>query len=94
MINEEEKKAIKLLKTYENKLVYEIEDKDKKAVKILLNLINKLQKENEEKDKQIDLMAGEIEYAGCIKKVWKCDQKNCKDCIKQYFKKLAKEKGE
>ena len=33
MINEEEKKAIKLLKTYENKLVYEIEDKDKKAVK-------------------------------------------------------------
>ena len=53
--------------------------------------IQKLQKENEEKDKQIDLMAGEIEYAGCIKKVWKCDEKNCKDCIKQYFEKLAKE---
>ena len=48
MLSEEEKKAIKLLKTYENKLVYEIEDKDKKAVKILLNLITKLQKENEE----------------------------------------------
>lgn len=42
-----QKKAIKLLKTYENKLVYEIEDKDKKAVKLILNLITKLQKENE-----------------------------------------------
>lgn len=72
-----------------------------KSIETVLNLyennqkiIGELQKENEEKDKQIDLMAGEIEYAGCIKKVWKCDQKNCKDCIKQYFKKLAKEKGE
>ena len=42
----EEKKATELLKTYENKLVYEIEDKDKKAVKIVLNLIEKLQEEN------------------------------------------------
>lgn len=46
MLSEEEKKAIELLKTYENKLVYEIEDKDKKAVKIVLNLITKLQEEN------------------------------------------------
>ena len=46
MLSEEEKKTIELLKTYENKLVYEIEDKDKKAVKIVLNLIEKLQEEN------------------------------------------------
>ena len=45
-MTEEEKKTIELLKTYENKLVYEIEDKDKKAVKIVLNLIEKLQEEN------------------------------------------------
>lgn len=44
-------------------------------------------------DKQIDLMAGEIEYAGCIKKVWECDEKDCKDCIKQYFETKVK-KGE
>lgn len=55
--------------------------------------IRELQKENEEKDKQIDLMTEEIEYAGCIKKVWECNKKDCKDCIKQYFEKLAKEKG-
>lgn len=46
-MTEEEKKAISLLKSYENKLVYEISDKDKKAVKILLNLIDKQQEEIE-----------------------------------------------
>ena len=100
MLSEEEKKLLKIFKSQVEKeeteyfsvnaytqLLYD-------SHKTVLNLITKLQKENEEKDKQIDLMAGEIEYAGCIKKVWKCDQKNCKDCIKQYFKKLAKEKEE
>lgn len=106
MINEEEKKAINYLKNFtkynkqisidENKIngktTYQKDLENRvKNFETVLNLITKLQKENEEKDKQIDLMAGEIEYAGCIKKVWKCDQKNCKDCIKQYFKKLAKE---
>ena len=33
MLSNEEKKAINLLKSYENKLVYEISEKDKKAVK-------------------------------------------------------------
>ena len=105
MINEEEKKAIKYFYNLrstidESYMLFDEEINLKcgkemiKQITIFLNLITKLQKENEEKDKQIDLMAGEIEYAGCIKKVWKCDQKNCKDCIKQYFKKLAKEKGE
>lgn len=56
---------------------------------LTLNIINELQ----QKDKQIDLMAGEIEYAGCIKKVWKCDEKDCIACIKQYFETKAK-KGE
>lgn len=66
------------------------------------NLI--LKKENEEKDNQIDLMAEyiskiDIEEEVCMKNKtnpeW-CneDYTNCKNCIKQYFEKLAKEKGE
>lgn len=66
------------------------------------NLI--LKKENEEKDKQIDLMTEyiskiDIEEEVCMKNKtnpeW-CneDYTNCKNCIKQYFEKLAKEKGE
>jgi DNA-binding PadR family transcriptional regulator len=47
-MTDEEKKAINLLKSYENKLVYEISEKDKKAVKTILNLIEKQQKEIEE----------------------------------------------
>ena len=126
-MNDEENKAIELLKTYENKLVYEIKDKDKKAVKVLLNLITKLQKENkeikhdnkilidEEKNyihteqvhnnqiqqlkKQIDLMTEEIRKTILIVKPeskfcqYEEDCKNirCKDCIKQYFEKQAKE---
>ena len=54
----------------------------------------KSDKENMNLKKQIDLMAEEIEYAGCIKKVWDCNKKDCKDCVKQYFEKLAIEKGE
>lgn len=55
-------------------------------------------KELEKKDKQLDLMAKEIEERDiefnqyCNFKIV-CDR-NCKVCIKQYFEKLAKEKGE
>lgn len=67
--------------------------------------VTKLQKENEEKDKQIDLMAKYIAkldiYEGiCIKVEDSCHDyagqngKTCDNCIKQFFEKLAKEKGE
>lgn len=71
-MNEEEKKAIKVLKInpeiiadLDEELLYKmfefegqsIKELKKWAYKIVLNLITKLQKENEEKDKQIDLMA-------------------------------------
>ena len=71
-------------------------------IKTLLNLINKLQKENKEKDKQIDLMAEYISNLDIDENICKeqsdnnCDDINreadCKDCIKQYFEKLSKEK--
>ena len=48
MLSDEEIHAIDLLKSYENKLVYEISEKDKKAVKTILNLIEKQFKEIEE----------------------------------------------
>ena len=67
--------------------------------------VTKLQKENEEKDNQIDLMAKYIAkldiYEGiCIKVEDSCHDyagqngKTCDNCIKQFFEKLAKEKGE
>ena len=74
-MNEEEKKAIKVLKInpeiiadLDKELLYKmfefegqsIKELKKWAYKIVLNLITKLQKENEEKDKQIDLMANSI----------------------------------
>ena len=89
-MNEEENKMQK--ENYKNLIL----DVSKIAIELGLEedgTIDEIYSKIKEKDKQIDLMAGEIEYAGCIKKVWKCDEKNCKDCIKQYFKKLAKEKG-
>ena len=70
----------------------------------VLNLIAKLQKENEEKDKQIDLMSEYISNFDTDEDICKeqadnnCDDINreveCKDCIKQYFEKEAKKKGE
>lgn len=53
-MSKEERKAIELLETYKNKLVYEISNKDKRAVETILNLIQKQQKEIEKKDKIID----------------------------------------
>ena len=52
MLSDKEIQAIDLLKSYENKLVYEISEKDKKAVKTILNLIEKQSKEIEELEKQ------------------------------------------
>lgn len=95
MLNEKEKQAIDMLNKFitEHKL-FNIKHSDglEKNINVVLNLITKLQKENEEKDKQIDLMAEEIEYNGCIKRVWNCEEKSCKECIKQYFKEIAEEK--
>ena len=58
--------------------------------------------ELQQKDKQIDLMAGYISNLDIDENICKeqsdnnCDDINreadCKDCIKQYFEKLAKEK--
>lgn len=56
--------------------------------------------EIEKKDKQIDLMAEKIHFLGsdyddfCIDTVWNedCD-KDCKDCIKQYFERKATNNG-
>ena len=78
--------------------------------KTVLNLITKLQKENEEKDKQIDLMGeymeenmDEYQLDEIYAKQYNCNgmernwtrgkEKEVKE-IKQYFAKLAKEKGE
>lgn len=120
MINEEEKKAIEIVKKIKNikfnvtssfyssgTISLSIEEKE--AIETALNLITKLQKENEEKEKQIDLMAEEIsaictgissvreqleknycEFINSDKDCcWKTD-KSCKDCIFEYFEKLAK----
>lgn len=58
-MNEEEKKAIEILDTFElrrkTKNYKKISSEDSKSVKIVLNLIEKLQKENEEYSKQLDL---------------------------------------
>lgn len=61
----------------------------------------KTDKENIDLKKQIDLMAEKIHFLGseyddfCIDTVWNedCD-KDCKNCIKHFFEKQAKEKGE
>lgn len=127
MLSEEEKKAIKILGTFEfrqkTKNYNKIDLEDVGATNIVLNLITKLQKENElakeqlkkqceiaderndllvkiqELQKQIDLMAEEIRKTILIVKPeskfcqYEEDCKNirCKDCIKQYFEKQAKE---
>ena len=67
--------------------------------------VKRLQKENEEKDKQIDELVKYIDSNNYVDneecqfqwdfKIEKCaGNGDCKDCIKQYFEKLAKEKGE
>ena len=75
-----------------------------KVYDTVLNLITKLQKENKEKDKQLDLIIEEFYkkmkistncYIQRKRGTEQClNHKNCKECLKQYFEKLAKEKGE
>ena len=95
-MNEEEKKAIERLEEQLN--FWKKQNIKNSDCEIILNLIIKLQKENEEKDKQIDLMAEPIHITGeynCPN--IKCEDDGsitCEDCIKQYFAKLTKEKGE
>ena len=107
-MNEEEKKAIERInKTYDDNTGY-YEAKGKDWI-IINKLIIKLQKENKEKDKQIDLMAEYMEenmdeyqldeiYAkqyNCngMKRNWTRGKEKEVTDIKQYFEKLAKEKG-
>ena len=58
-MNEEEKKAVEILNTFEfrrktrNYKIISLEDS--KSVEIVLNLLDKLQEENEEYSKQLDL---------------------------------------
>lgn len=92
MLSEDEKKAIELLENLsEYGLCYNITEEYQENFKIALNLITKLQKENEEKDKQIDLMAN---YIVDLIKYNNSEEIREIEEIKQYFEKLAKEKGE
>ena len=102
MYNCEEKKAIELLKTYENKLVYEIEDKDKEAVKVVLNLITKLRKENEilkrAFDKQTADMSNNLlelrqkdKQIDLMARAFQQDDVRSVEEIKQYFERKVKD---
>lgn len=63
-MNEEEKKAIEILNTFEfrgkTRNYKEISSEDSKSVKIVLNLIEKLQKENEELNKENEQYRTEV----------------------------------
>lgn len=95
MINEEEKKAIKILGTFEFRqktMNYnKIDLEDVESTKIVLNLITKLQKENKEKAEQIDLMA---EYTFNNNKAQLIIEYGIEDKEQfiEKFEKLAKEK--
>ena len=89
--NDEEfvSKNLKIVLKLITKLQKENEEKDRQ-IKTLKHTNKTYKGMLNKQSKQIDLMAGEIEYAGCIKKVWGCDEKDCIDCIKQYFETKAK----
>lgn len=83
---------------------YEIGEEEQEffnKIDTVLNLITKLQKENKQKDKQIDLMAEYISKHDIDEDICKeqadnnCDDINreaeCKDCIKQYFERKARD---
>ena len=86
--NEEKDKTIeKYIKIYKEydcyRWVKELEKKDKQITE-LIKYINK--------NNYVDSEECQFQYDFKIKK---CIEKgNCEDCIKQYFEKLAKEKGE
>ena len=96
MLSEDEREAIERLKAQLN--FWKKQNIKNSDCEIILNLITKLQKENVEKDKQIDLMAEKIHFLGseyddfCIDTVWNedCD-KDCKNCIKQYFERKVRD---
>ena len=72
----------------EFKLTGELFRNDLEAIETVLNMLK-------EKDKEIDLMAEEINetnrsYNDYCKMKKECD-KNCKNCIKQYFERKSKE---
>lgn len=75
-MNEEEKKAIEILNTFEfrgkTRNYKEISSEDSKSVKIVLNLIEKLQKENEElkedRDKFKKALGKRITYCNELEK--------------------------
>ena len=81
--------AIEILKSYENKLVYEISEKDKEAVVVVLNHLTK-------QEKMIELMVEYLNFYGveddiCTAELSKDCNENCKECIKQYFVKKVEE---
>lgn len=103
-------KSIRILYGNKFTMFLEQLEKYQQATDIALNLITKLQKENKEKDKQINLMAeymeenmDEYQLDEIYAKQYNCNgmernwtrgkEKEIAD-IKQYFEKLAKEKGE
>lgn len=86
----EQREAIEDVEEFNNKFDC---GKYKKSIDTVLSLIK-------QKDKQIDLMAEYISKYHCFEIIVydlddECKHEHeCKDCIKQYFEKLAKEKGE
>ena len=100
-MSEEERKAIEEItieitdeysKEYMNK--WFLDD-----LTILIKLIEKQQKEIEKKDKIIDLMANELRHYDLDERICKnidyciADNENreCEDCLIEYFKKKARE---
>lgn len=82
--------AIEILKSYENKLVYEISEKDKEAVVVVLNHLTK-------QEKMIELMLEEM--TDCEFEM-NCSNCNCEcerdydqlySCNREYFEKKAEE---
>ena len=109
MLSEEEKKAIKIIGTFElrqkTKKNNKIDLEDVGATNIVLNLITKLQKENEilkrAFDKQTADMSNNLlelrqkdKQIDLMAKAFKQDDVRNVEEIKRYFEKQANEKGE
>lgn len=87
------RKAVNFERGVEHKVVLELLERYyqyQKEIQSKNNNITKLEKENQEKDKQIDLMSEYIYNTQIECNVY---YKN-KEEAKEYFEKLAKEKGE
>ena len=100
--NGEKIELISLIRVFKKEEIENFVITRKEYIDTVLNLITKLQEENEEKDKAIDLIIEEFYkkmkistncYIQRKKGIEQClNYKNCKECLKQYFEKLAKEK--